>query len=229
MARKHNDAPLKLIHILPQDDPSNLYDPLPARLKVQIGIEGTRPIWIKFAHYVSRFRAGRRLASRGDRPTPPQPRRWAAWLIAVGKHMNAGLLFLLQTMRRGGILFYRAVAKLGQVSGRMVHWMMSQVNRVKMAWTKPSKAGESSATESSETTQAQKQEILQELITLKGQLMAQQDELTRVGAQMRDLKAMVLSQQQGLLHLAEELDEAVMKAVPSTGAHLGKPGALRRN
>ena len=60
----------------------------------------------------------------------------------------------------------------------------------------------------------QRDELLQEVHALRDQLSAHQDELVQVTAQMGELKALVLSQQQVLLHLGKELEAAEKKTPP---------------
>jgi len=86
----------------------------------------------------------------------------------------------------------------------------------KQVWTEMTQGKKPPISESIQRERNKQREMLiEEVHALRSQLTSHQDELIRVTAQMEEVKALVLSQQQVLLHLGKELEATERNESPS--------------
>lgn len=209
MARKQNDAPVKLIHILPGSERSPSADSLHSSpSSYQLGIEGSSHSLSNIFKFLKKlfptsFGPSTKLAS-GLKQNPgaeslseAQPigrSRVRSWF----EHVGAFIMSLLSMIR----------------PSRSVHSVPEEdmdTNQVPASY--PLLEGEAEQVtcsevypEYSEYSGHDKEYLSSDFGALRDQVQSQQEEMARVTSQLTDLKNLVLSQQQVLLHLGKEIE-----------------------
>lgn len=210
MSRKPKDSPLNLIQILPPkhgDSTSNPYNPASAHFKIQIDAEEPSR-WIS---WITRVVSGIAVVLNGTGKivqwTLNQAKRASA-LAGMGvKLLTEWMILVMKTIAKGTIRCALTLVNLSKHVGCRIQGSARQ------AWRKKRQRSHRSVAEPKDgQTDEQRDELLQEVHALRNQLSAHQHELAQVTTQMGELKALVLSQQQVLLHLGKELEAAEKRA-----------------
>lgn len=213
MLRKTNDSPLNLIRILPPREGasrSNRYNPASTHFKIQLDADepkeigpwfGGVPVWIK---------AVVDLVNKIGRWNVNQVKRIAHFIGTVVSVITRG--FVLGVLKIGQFIkfFGRSSMNLARQIGG---WVGSAVGQ---GWPRMTEGKKPFTNDSIQRERSKQREMLiEEVHALRTQLSTHQDELIRVTAQMGELKALVLSQQQVLLHLGKELEATERTENPS--------------
>ena len=202
MLRKNKEAPLNLIRILPPKEgvsPSNKNRPDLTHFKLKLDGEDAFRTRISLGGLVSVVDT----MLRGVGRIGPWTLRQAKRLI---QGCAQGLLQIGQSATFLGGRFTKRPQKLSggiQPSGKQL-W--NELTTGKKPFVSESQLRERSK---------QREMLIDEVHALRTQLTSHQDELIRVTAQMEELKALVLSQQQVLLHLGKELEATERNENPS--------------
>ena len=208
MGQKPDGDPLKLIHILPSKPDSN-------RFRIQIGSERV-PSWIAGLAFVVRiFQVGIRQITSTGQWVGRQGQKGVQFVGTFIRFLKYGILRSCQTIRPWKVDFRGPMAKLfniiGSASERLKgkgKWQLRR-NRRKKIQPPPEPVAQIAP-----PVLLQENNSTSDVQTVQDQLIAQQQELARVASQMSELQALVLSQQQVLLHLGKELEAAEMRANP---------------
>jgi hypothetical protein len=194
MSRKTKESPLNLIRILPPKEggasPSHKYNPASTHFKLKLdGEEASRSMlslgWL-VGLFDSMFRGIGRLGS------------WILHQVKSVIHWCAqGILQIGQLTQ---FLVERTIKPARKLSGGIQSSGKQLWNDITPGKKPP--VSESILKERSK----QRETLIEEVHALRTQLTTHQDELIRVTAQMEELKALVSSQQQVLLHLGKELE-----------------------
>ena len=237
MSRKSNDAPLKLIQLVPSHgkeevpslSSSEAYD---QGLRLQIGIEG-EPSW------------GTRISDVLSRVVPRNSNRYVQ-NQKVGEERDPiqeqpgrGRRVLAQFRETVQSLFHYVGNLLSGCTQALVSmWSRFQQSdedlddlvQARLDRRDPRRSGDSlSSQEVTREVDHQADALARELQALREEFNAQQYELSRVNNFVVDLKSRVLAQQKMILSLAEELDAVAME-VPSSVKEVSKePGAVQRH
>ena len=198
MAHKPDDDPVKLIHILPSEKHSS-------RFRILIGTERVSHWMAGLAGWWSTILTGMRSLTRVAQWVQRQGRKAAEPLGTIIRFIKNGLFFLFQRTRQGGAAIRVSIAK-----------MLHEKDHILKAWTN----GKWQLTGKVEQTPVKlivhetvsQNDNSKEVDKLRDQLFAQQKGLTRITTQVSELQALVLSQQQVLLHLGKELERTEAKA-----------------
>lgn len=213
MSRKNKESPLNLIRILPPKEgtsSSNKYNPASTHFKLKLDGEDASRSRISLGGLVGFLE----MMLHGIGQIGPwilhQVRRVVNFITAALEgiiHWCAlGIFQIGQLAKFLGGQFVEPARKLSggiQSSGKQV-------------WTEMTQGKKPPVSESIQRERTKQREILiEEVHALRTQLTNHQDELIRVTAQMEELKALVSSQQQVLLHLGKELEATERNESPS--------------
>ncbi len=204
MSRKTKESPLNLIRILPPKEGGprpNKYNPASTHFKLKLdGEEASRPM-LSLGGLVGFFEALFRGVGKFGRWTLHQ-------FQSVIHLIAAGLESIL-------LWFGPGVSQIGQVGKSLGGQVMKPGRKPsggiphagKQVWSDMTQGKKSLVSETMQRERSKQREMLiEEVHALRTQLTTHQDELIRVTAQMEELKALVSSQQQVLLHLGKELE-----------------------
>jgi len=220
MSRKPKDSPLNLIRILPPKlglSRSNKHHSASALFKIQLDDQapsGPMPS----LHRVTG-------PSRG---LPYVVGKIGKGILNLVKKGLQSLKMLVLLMARG---FTRGINKIGQfakfLGSQFLNLFMELGGRIlasiKQIWIIMLPGGKPQVIEAVHKERSkQRDELIEEVHALRNQFSAHQDELIRVTAQLGELKALVLSQQQVILHLGEEIEATENKETPSERSTLRK-------
>jgi hypothetical protein len=202
MSRKTKESPLNLIRILPPKEgasPSKKFNPASTHFKLKLDGKD----------------ASRSMLSLGG-------------LVGIFDTMFRGIgkigPWTLHQVRRLLDWFAQGILQIGQVAQFLSGKFMKSARRLsgemqssgKQGWSELSQGKKSPVSESIQKEKSKQREtLIEEVHALRTQLTTHQDELIRVTAQMEELKALVSSQQQVLLHLGKELEATERNEIPS--------------
>jgi len=212
MSRKTKESPLNLIRILPPQkgtSPSNKYNPASTHFKIKLdGEEAFRP----------RLSLGGLMGFintvlRGVGKIGP----WTLHQVRRVVHFIKTVVEVIIHWCALGILLTGQLAKFlaGQFMKPARRFSGGLQSSGKQVWTEMTQGKKPPVSESIQRERNEQREMLMEEVhALRFQLTSHQDELIRVTAQMEEVKALVLSQQQVLLHLGKELEATERKESP---------------
>ena len=193
MSRKAKESPLNLIRILPPKESGprpNKYNPASTHFKLKLDGEEASRTWISLGGVVGFFEMVLYGIGKVGPWTLDQVRRvidrcsHRIWEIGQGVNSLGGQVKKPARRLSAGV----------QSSGKQL-------------WSEMTQGARPMVSESMQRERSKQREMLiEEVHALRTQLTTHQDELIRVTAQMEELKALVLSQQQVLLHLGKELE-----------------------
>ena len=212
MQRKPKDSPLNLIQILPPKEgapPSTRYNPASGHFKIQIGADESSR-WMRWLEQVV---AGIAAVLRGiGSITHKSFHHGKRAMTSAGMALKVMTRWFLMLMRKGG-------QGTGVISARLATLFQRVGEQIQVV---PKKTGspkrprpQSVIIETRDVHMTEHNEqLINEVHALRDQLSAHRNELVQVTAQMSELKVLVSSQQQVLIHLGKEL-EAAEKKTPS--------------
>jgi len=193
MSRRTKESPLNLIRILPPQErasPSHKYNPSSTHFKLKLDGEEASRSWISLGGLVGVLE----MILRGIGEIGPWTLQQVRTVIHWGTHR---IWRIGQMVKPLGGQFKKPARRLSggiQSSGKQV-------------WSELTQAKKPPVSESIQRERSKQREMLiEEVQALRTQLTTHQDELIRLTAQMEELKALVSSQQQVLLHLGKELE-----------------------
>ncbi len=213
MARMFKDAPVKLIRILPGGDPVPGRSPFARTLillKLELAVAAARGRMTRVAErcrHIGAWAAGSRAIGRElqGRFGPRCAAVWKALSFAVRICLvcvAAAARRLKATSKRGLAVVRPQLVRAGRAfmerARCLTRWLVDQAQSMRT-----SGGGD-----------AQALDLVRELIALREQVAAQQRELAQVTAQVRELKGIVLSQQQVLIEFGKELDRGSTQVPP---------------
>ena len=209
MQRNSKDSPLNLIQILPPKDgasPSTRYNPASGHFKIQIGAEESSR-WMRWlAHVV----AGIAAVLRGiGSITHNGFHHGKRAMTSAGMALKVMATWFVRLMRKGGqgtVFISTKLATLFQRAGQQIPVVAKKARSPMRPRPQPViiETRDVHMTEHND-------ELIHEVHALRDQLSAHRNELVQVTAQMSELKALVSSQQQVLIHLGKELEAAEKK------------------
>lgn len=213
MSRKTKESPLNLIRILPPKvggSRSNKYNPASTHFKLKLDGEEASRSSIPLGGLVGLLD----LLMNGVG-------KIGTWMFHQIRGIIRYIVAVLETIIRwcaDGIM------QIGQLAKFLGRQFMRPAKRLsggtqssgKQGWTETAQGKKPLMSESMQRERNKQREILiEEVHALRSQLSNHQDELIRVTAQMEELKALVSSQQQVLLHLGKELEATERNERPS--------------
>lgn len=203
MIRKSKETPLNLIRILPYDKgPSLSKLPRaasgPFRIRIDVAETSRWTLWLDRV-FVCFQAVLHGLGKVGQWSFHQMKRVITTWPI-----------FCLQKIGQLAKFLGTQFINLAKAGGRGIQGAASQ------AWTSMMEPRKPRVIEPVNKERIRQREaLIEEVHALRTQLSAHQDELIRVTAQMGELKALVLSQQQVLVHLGKELEATEEKETSS--------------
>ncbi|MCA9472349.1 MAG: hypothetical protein MRJ96_14080 [Nitrospirales bacterium] len=215
MGWKSQEPPLNLIHILPSErkkPKAQLPHDQSQNLRIQVGDEPLSMRTESLARFVRLCRRMFNLVGAGMSTMWSWCRK--AWKALCGGTVVSGIALwtLMKNVFYGGHqILLRSGQSLQLVSGKV----QAVLTRKKVMSYRHLEESSSpiEKTVMDSPRQLEHDELLLEVHALRDQLAAQRSELARVNAQMSELKALALSQQQVLLHLGQELELLESKSV----------------
>ena len=212
MQRKPKDSPLNLIQILPPKDgapPSTRYNPASGHFKIQIGADESSR-WMRWLEQVV---AGIASVLRGiGSITHNSFYHGKRAMTSAGMALKVMTRWFVMFMKKGfqGTVFISTkLAALFQRVGQQIQAVSKNAQSPKRPRPQPVII----ETRDVQMTEHNDQ-LISEVHALRDQLSAHRNELVQVTAQMSELKALVSSQQQVLIHLGKELEAAEKKTPP---------------
>jgi hypothetical protein len=192
MLRKTKESPLNLIRILPPKEgasPYHRYDPASAHFKLKLDGEETGSV-LSFGGLVGVFNT----IFRG--------------LDKIGPWMLHQVQSVINWFSQGFVQFGQWAKFLGGGLRKPARKLKVEIQASgKQLWNDMTPATKPPVNETVIKERSKQREMLiEEVHAIRSQLTSHQDELIRVTAQMEELKALVSSQQQVLLHLGKELE-----------------------
>ncbi len=204
MSRKTKESPLNLIRILPPKEgssPSHKFNPASPHFKLKLDGKDASGSLLSLGGLVGIFDTT--LLGIGKLGS------WSLHQIKRVIHfITAGLEAILHRLGQGMSQF----GQLGKALGSEVRKPAKRhtggiQSSGKQLWSEMTQGAKPIVSESLQKERSKQREMLiEEVHALRTQLTTHQDELIRVTAQMEELKALVSSQQQVLLHLGKELE-----------------------
>lgn len=204
MSRKTKESPLNLIRILPPKEgssPSHKFNPASPHFKLKLDGEDASGSMLSLGGLVGIFDTTLRGIGKLGSWSLHQIRR-------VIHFITAGLDAILDRLSQGISQF----GQLGKSPGGEVRTTPRRQSggiqsSGRQLWSEMTQGAKPIVSESMQRERSKQREMLiEEVHALRAQLTTHQDELIRVTAQMEELKALVSSQQQVLLHLGKELE-----------------------
>ncbi len=209
MARKQNDAPIKLIHILPGNEKS---DPAgtarSSSFSYRLGIEGSGHSLSSFLKFLKNlfpttFKSSQNESTslhsvpEADAFSGVQPKRKSIFRLLIERlseyfSVVRGLIQPTRSSQSPDALEVDTVP--GPTSYPRLEEKIEQEECFDLYPELPEPPGNSEAV------------LFSEFEVLREQVRSQQEEIVRVTSQLTDLKNLVLSQQEVLLHLGKELE-----------------------
>ena len=213
MQRKPKDVPLNLIQILPPKDgssPSTRYNPASGHFKIQIDAEESSR-WMRWLEHVLAGVAAI-LSSIGaiTHHSVVYGKRAITSVRTFFKVITTWFVMLLRKGGRGTVFISTKLANLFQTVGQQIQAVAKKPTLPRRPRPQPVISETRDILRTEHNTQ-----LIDEVHALRDQLSAHRNELVQVTAQMSELKALVSSQQQVLIHLGKEL-EAAEKKIPPT-------------
>lgn len=213
MSRKTKESPLNLIRILPPKEgnsPSHKFNPASPHFKLKLDGKDASGSMLSLGGLVGIFDTT--LHGIGKLGT------WSVHQIRRVLHfLTAGLETILHWGTQG-------ISQLGQWGKSLGRPVLRPARRQSggvqssgnLLWSERTQGAKPIVSEAMQRERSKQRDMLiEEVHALRTQLTTHQDELIRVTAQMEELKALVSSQQQVLLHLGKEL-EATERHEPSS-------------
>ena len=212
MSRKTKESPLNLIRILPPKEgtsPSHKFNPDSTHFKLKLdGEEASGPI-LALGGLVGLVEALLRGVGKFSAWTLSQIRRVIHFITA---RIETTLSWFGQGFSQMGQLGQSLGGPVVKPEKRQSGGIQSSANQL---WSDTTTGRKPTVTESAQRERSKQREMLiEEVHALRTQLTTHQDELIRVTAQMEELKALVSSQQQVLLHLGKELEATERRESP---------------
>ena len=204
MSRKTKESPLNLIRILPPKEgssPSHKFNPASPHFKLKLDGKDASRSMLSLGGMVGFFDTT--LRGIGKLGT------WSSHQIRRFNHfITASLETILHWFSEGISQFGQVGKSLGgQVTKSARRHSGGVQSSGKQFWSEMTQGAKPIVSESMQRERSKQREMLiEEVHALRTQLTTHQDELIRVTAQMEEIKALVLSQQQVLLHLGKELE-----------------------
>ena len=212
MQRKPKDSPLNLIQILPPKDgapPSTRYNPASGHFKIQIGAEESSR-WMRWLEQVlAGVAAVLRSIGAITHNSFHHGKRAMTSVGMVLKVMTTWFVMLVKKGFQGTVFTSTQITTLFQRVGQQIQAVIRKARLPKRQKPQPviRETKDVLMTEHND-------QLIGEVHALRDQLSAHRNELVQVTAQMSELKALVSSQQQVLIHLGKELEAAEKKASP---------------
>ena len=210
MQRKPKDSPLNLIQILPPKDgtpPSTRYNPASGHFKIQIDAEESSR-WMRWLEQVV---AGMAAVLRGIGTITHN-------IFLQGKRAITGAGMALNVMTRWFVLLikkgFQGTVSMSTQLATLFQRVREQTRGVAKNARSPMRPRSQPVIRETRDVQMTEpnSQLINEVHALRDQLSAHRNELVQVTAQMSELKALVSSQQQVLIHLGKELEAAEKKA-----------------
>ena len=204
MSRKTKESPLNLIRILPPKEgssPSHKFNPASPHFKLKLDGKDASGSMLSLGGLVGFFDTTLRGIGKLGTWSLHQIRRFIHFI-------TAGLETIFHWFSEG-------ISQFGQVGKSLGGQVMKPARRHsggvqssgKQLWSEMTQGAKPIVSESMQRERSKQREMLiEEVHALRTQLTTHQDELIRVTAQMEEIKALVSSQQQVLLHLGKELE-----------------------